>query len=247
VSATGEDGFQALLAVASFAVFGLVWLGLATNIAKIARRQRHPPSFNLLLNTAHLGRFAGWALVGAITFQSDPITGGLLLASRLPGVALVGVTLVQRSERRPGVGLLLRRVGVGVLLLGMACLWLALAPAGAPMRLGSLPPAAPLAYALHAFVLLCFGVQGLYALPRQIWEARAKPLGNLRWFQLALLANYLFTLVYSYWAREPLVAAVMQAAYGVIVIEQTALVLLIERGVARKRADERGGSTREAS
>ena len=241
MSPTGAGAVQALLAVASFAVFCLVWLGLATNIAKISRRESHPPTFNLLLNTAHLGRFAGWALVGAVTWQSDPITGGLLLASRLPAVALVGVTLVQRSHRRPSPGLLVRRVGFAVLALGIACFWLVGTPGAAAVQLGPLPPAAPLAYAFHAFVLLCFGVQGLYALPKQILEARSKPLGNLRWFQLALLANYVFTFIYSFWAREPLVAAVMQAAYGVVVVEQALLVALIERAVSRKRAAERIG------
>ncbi len=225
---------QALLSALGVAVFGLVWGGLATNIVKLSRRRRNPPSFNLVLNGTHLGRFAGWALVGAATLGVDPWTGWLLLITRVPGVALVAVTFLQRRELRPSAGRLIRTLVPLVGGLGMACFGIAVvAPAAAvdPAPGAVLPAASPVAYAANLIVLLCFAVQVAYALPRQIAEAWRKPLGNLRWFQLALLVNYSFCLVYSFFVKDDLVQLVMRTAYGAVFVEQCVLVFLIERGV----------------
>ncbi|HIG71357.1 MAG TPA: hypothetical protein EYG46_09475 [Myxococcales bacterium] len=40
-------------------MFTLVWIGLAASVRKISQRQHNAPSFNVLLNAAHKGRFAG--------------------------------------------------------------------------------------------------------------------------------------------------------------------------------------------
>ena len=219
-------GSHALASLLALLLFSLVWLGLATNIRKIAGRSANPPSFNPLLNAAHLGRFAGWALLGAATFASDPWTGAMLMATRGPAVGLVIVTFVQRSVLRPPPRLLARWLLPTLGGLVVAC---------AALLVHSPPPAA--VHALEALVASCFATQALYALPLQIWEARRKPLGNLRWFQLALLANYASMLIYAFWVQDQRVQVLMRVAYGVVFVEQLALVLQIERGVrARRRA-----------
>jgi hypothetical protein len=234
-----------LLSIAGFAVFGLVWAGLLTNILRIAGRQSNPPSFSLFLNGTHLGRFAGWALVGAAAFQVDPWTGALLMTTRIPGSLLVVVTFVQRKVLRPPPALLARTVvPVGLALLAL-CAALVTLPPGEKITLSfagtPLPPATPVAYALNGFVLLCFAVQVFIALPRQIHGAWHKPLGNLRWFQLGLLANYAFSLLYAGFVRDGLVQLAMRLAYGLVFVEQLALVFLIERGIrAYRRAQVEG-------
>ena len=236
---------QSLLTALGVAVFGLVWGGLAINIVKISRRRRNPPSFNFVLNGTHLGRFAGWALVGAAALRVDPWTGWLLLITRIPAVALVAVTFLQRRELRPSPARLLRTVVPLVAGLGLLCLGIAVtAPGGSidfELAGRALPAASPVAYAANAFVLLCFAVQVAYALPRQIVEAWHKPLGNLRWFQLALLVNYGFCLVYSLYVVDDLVQLVMRTAYGAVFVEQCVLVFAIERGI-RVRGERADGS-----
>jgi hypothetical protein len=231
-----------LLTIAGFAVFGLVWAGLLTNILRIAARETNPPSFSLFLNGTHLGRFAGWALVGAAAFAVDPWTGVLLMTTRIPATLLLVVTFVQRRVLRPPLALLARTVlPVAVALVGL-CAALALQPTGDVVTLSlagtPLPPATPIAYALNGFVLLCFAVQVFIALPRQIRGAWDKPLGNLRWFQLGLLANYAFSLVYAGFVRDGLVQLAMRLAYGLVFVEQVALVFLIERGIRAYRREK---------
>jgi hypothetical protein len=229
---------QAFFALLGIGVFGLVWLGLGTNIRKISQRQQHPPSFSAVLNAAHLGRFAGWAVVGAATFSADFWTGLMLMVTRIPAVALVAVTFLQRRELRPSrtrvVRTLVPLVG-GLLLL---CGWILLRvpdPTAVPVIWGiELPPSTPVGYAANVFVLICFAIQIGYALPRQIWQARRKPLGNLRWFQLSMLANYGYTLLYSFVVHDELIRMVMRGAYSLVFIEQAILVVIIERAI-RKR------------
>ena len=50
---------QALIALVGVGVFSLVWIGLAASVRKISQRQHNAPSFNVLLNAAHMSRFAG--------------------------------------------------------------------------------------------------------------------------------------------------------------------------------------------
>jgi len=231
---------QAWMALGGVVIFALVWAGLATNITKIARRAKHPPSFHPLLGAAHMGRFAGWALVGAATLHEDVLTGVLLLVTRVPAVGLVAVTFLQRSEYRPSAARVVRWLVPGVGGLLAACLLVAtVAPSLPPLALAgaavSLPPATLLEYVLNAIVALCFAVQLLYGMPLQIAQAVHKPLGNLRWFQLALLANYAYAFVYSAFVLDPLVELVMRLAYGVALLEQALLVALIERGVRQLR------------
>lgn len=220
------------------AVFGLVWLGLATSIRKISQREQHPPSFSLVLNAAHLGRFAGWAMVGAAALRADFWTGFMLLTTRVPAVALVAVTFLQRRELRPTRARIARTLipAVGGLLL--ICGWIAWRegdPAIVPVLFGiELPASTPAKYAANAFVLACFAIQIGYALPRQIWQARSKPLGNLRWFQLSLLANYGYTLLYSFIVQDALIRVVMRGAYSLVFIEQAILVVIIERAIRRR-------------
>ena len=229
---------QPLLALIGVGVFGLVWLGLATSIRKISRRQQHPPSFSVVLNAAHLGRFAGWALVGAAALRSDFWTGFMLLTTRVPAVALVAVTFLQRRELRPSGTRIARTLicVVGGLLL--LCGWILLRegdPAIVPELFGiDLPPSTPAQYAANSFVLACFAIQIGYALPQQIWQARRKPLGNLRWFQLGLLANYGYTLLYSFVVQDALIRVVMRGAYSLVFIEQAILVVIIERAIRQR-------------
>ena len=65
-------------------------------------------------------------------------------------------------------------------------------------------------------------------------KARRKPLGNLRWFQLSLLANYGYTLLYSFVVQDELIRSVMRGAYGLVFIEQAILVAMIERAIRRR-------------
>jgi hypothetical protein len=233
------------MALGGVAIFGLVWAGLVTNIAKIARRGKHPPSFHPLLGAAHIGRFAGWALVGAATLPEDLFTGALLLVTRIPAVGLVTVTFLQRSECRPPWARIARWLLPSVGGLVAACLLVAIVQPSLP-RLAmdgttlALPPATPLQYGLNAIVALCFAVQLFYGLPLQIAEAVRKPLGNLRWFQLALLANYAYAFVYASFVLDPLVELVMRVAYGIALLEQAIFVALIEWGIRRLR---RGGGS----
>jgi hypothetical protein len=232
---------DSLLTLGGIAAFALVWLGLARNIASIARRDRNPPSFHPVLGAAHIGRFASWALVGGATLSTDPWTGVLLLTTRIPAVGLVAVTFLQRRECRPSARRIARTLVP--LLTGMVFACFAVArlqptlsvvqPSGA---LSFLPAATVLQYVLNAGVLACFAVQILYALPAQIEAAAQKPLGNLRWFQLGLLANYAYALVYAMRVQDSLVAVVMIGAYGAVLAEQALLVTRIERGIRRLRA-----------
>jgi hypothetical protein len=229
---------QPLMALVGVGVFALVWLGLAASIRKIASRQHNPPSFNVVLNAAHLGRFAGWALVGAVVLRTDFWTGFMLMTTRIPAVALVTVTFLQRQDLRPSrdriVRTLLPVMGGLVLLCGLISLG-GTATVTLPVVWGiEIPQAAPVSYAANGFVLMCFAIQIFYALPQQIWEAREKPLGNLRWFQLSMLANYGYTLVYSVVVLDPLVRVVMQGAYSLVFIEQAILVVMIESAIRRR-------------
>jgi hypothetical protein len=228
------------MTLGGIAAFGLVWAGLATNIAKIARRESNPPSFSLVLNSAHLGRFASWALVGAATLPQDFWTGVLLLTTRVPAVALLAVTFVQRSQLRPSRAQLSRVLVplVGSLLIASAVIaWLQpqLPLVSSSSDSSALPPATLLQYVLNALVVACFAVQVCYALPRQIVQAVAKPLGNLRWFQLGLLANYAYTFVYASFVQDALVGVVMRNAYALVFAEQLVLVAIIESGIQRRR------------
>lgn len=237
---------QAVFAIIGIAVFSLVWLGLATSIRKISQREANPPSFNLLLNAAHLGRFAGWALVGAAALQIDFWTGVMLLVTRIPAVLLVAITFLQRRELRPSAKSLLTTllpVGFGLIALCSFIAMRGIESAAVPIVFGiELPESTPVQYATNLFVLACFAVQVLYALPQQILEAREKPLGNLRWFQMSLLANYGYTLLYSFLVQDALVQLVMRGAYSLVFIEQAILVVMIERAIARKKSSKKASS-----
>jgi hypothetical protein len=195
------------------------------NIRKIAGRTIHPPRFHPVLNAAHLGRFAGWALLGAATLQADPLTGLMLVVSRTPAVGLVLVTFLQRQTLRPSPGRLAAWLlpTLGPLVAACAALALVRPP---PLLVG----------ALQGFVAVCFAVLAGYGLPAQIAQAVRQPLGNLRWFQLALLVNYGWMLVYAFWVRQEGVQLLMRAAYAVVFVEQAMLVVLIERGIRARRA-----------
>lgn len=223
------------MAISGVGVFALVWLGLATSIRKIASRQHHPPSFNVVLNAAHLGRFAGWALVGAVVLGTDFWTGFMLMTTRIPAVGLVVVTFLQRRELRPSRDRVVRVVIPVVSGLALLCAIIALAETETvtlpPLWGIAIPPAAPISYAANGIVVMCFAIQIFFALPQQIWQARSKPLGNLRWFQLSMLANYGYTLLYASLVLDPLVRLVMRGAYSLVFIEQAFLVVMIERAI----------------
>lgn len=206
-----------------------VWAGLATQIVKIARRGGRPPGFHPFLQALHGGRFAGWAWTGAAAFSSDPITAWLLLATRVPVVGLVAVTFLQRTAPRPSWRKIV--VAAGGAIVGVAGIAWAIAKG-----MAAAPDAtANVELALSAFVLVCFAVQLLWALPQQILAARRQPLGNLRWFQLALLVSYGTTLLYAFSVRAEWIQSIMIGVYGLAFVEQAVLVVLIERGM-RARA-----------
>jgi hypothetical protein len=234
---------QALLALVGVGVFSLVWIGLAASVRKISQRQHNAPSFNVLLNAAHMSRFAGWAVVGAVALRGDFWTGFMLITTRVPAVALVAITFLQRKHLRPSLLQVLSVVLPTVGVLAFVCFLVTLRDteyAAVPVVFGiALPAATPLEYAANLFVLACFAVQIFYALPQQIAEARVQPLGKLRWFQLSMLANYGFTLGYSFWVQDELIRVVMRSAYSLVFIEQAIFVALIERAIrARRRTTE---------
>jgi hypothetical protein len=206
-----------------------VWAGLSTQIIKIARRGVQPPRFHPLLQSLHVGRFAGWAWTGAAAIPVDPITAGLLISTRLPAVALVAMTFLQRSTPRPAPA----RVAAAVL--------------GSLAFVGGVGFAVyavieqfpgysePIEKALTAFVLTCFATQLLWALPQQILAARHQPLGNLRWFQMALASSYGMTFLYAFAVQAEWIQWIMIGVYGLAFVEQVLLVYFIERGVRAMR------------
>ncbi len=220
---------QPLLAALCGAAFLAVWAGLATQVVKIVRRGVRPPRFHPVLQALHGGRFAGWAWTGAAAIASDPITAGLLLVTRLPAVGLVAVTFLQRTTPRPSA----QRVGAAAG--GSVAVVAAIAGAIASLDAGS-GAAARIELALSAFVLACFAAQLLWALPIQILAARRQPLGNLRWFQLALLISYGTTLLYAFSVRAEWIQWTMTLVYGLAFVEQAVLVFFIERGMRARRA-----------
>lgn len=221
---------QPLLAVFCWLAFLGVWAGLATQILKIARRGVQPPRFHPLLQSLHLGRFAGWAWTGAAAVAVDPITAGLLISTRLPAVALVAMTFLQRSTPRPATGRVLTTV--------FASLGFVVGIGFAVFRAVDRYPAYTDAIekGLSAFVLTCFAAQLLWALPRQIVSARRQPLGNLRWFQMALASSYGTTFLYAFAVRAEWIQWIMIGVYGIAFIEQALLVFFIERGIRARRA-----------
>jgi hypothetical protein len=242
---TESFDLKPLMAGVGVGVFCVVWRGGATSIRKIASRQHHPPSFNVILNAAHLGRFAGWAMVGAVVLRDDFWTGFMLMTTRIPAVALVAVTFLQRRDLRPSRARVIGTLTPIVALLLLVC---GLIPLADPVVVAlpelwgiEIPPATPISYAANGFVLSCFAIQILYALPQQIWDARDQPLGNLRWFQLSLLGNYGYTLLYASLVLDPLVRMVMRGAYGVVFIEQAILVIMIERAIRHRRRMQGNG------
>ena len=225
---------QSLLATVSGLSFVGVWLGLVAQIRKIHARGERPPSFHPLLHGLHAGRFAGWAWTGAATLATDPITGWLLLTTRLPGVALVALTFLQRKTPRfsgRAAGLV---IGGSLLAVSGVAIWVM--ALNERLSRDAMPGiGTPLELALSTFVLMCFAVQLLWALPRQIRAAWRQPLGNLRWFQAALLVNYGTHLLYASAVRAEWVQSTMIGVYGVAFAEQAILVFLIERGVRAHR------------
>ena len=227
---------QSLLATLCGVSFVGVWLGLATQVRKIYARGAQPPSFHPLLHGLHAGRFAGWAWTGAAALGTDPITGWLLLTTRLPGVALVALTFLQRRTPRFNGRDAAVVIGLSVALVSGIAIWVL--RLNAQMTAAAMPGAGTgLELALSTFVLMCFAVQLLWALPQQIRAAWRRPLGNLRWFQAALLVSYATTLLYSSVVRAEWVQSTMVGVYGLAFVEQAILVFLIERGV---RAHRRG-------
>ncbi|MBW2725626.1 MAG: hypothetical protein JRE71_14685, partial [Deltaproteobacteria bacterium] len=148
------------------------------------------------------------------------------------------VTFLQRRELRPSRVRITRTLIPVVGGLVLLCTLIGLSDADAvtlPALWGiEIPSGAPVSYAANGLVLACFSIQILYALPQQIWQAREKPLGNLRWFQLSMLANYAYTLLYSSLVLDPLVRLVMRGAYSLVLIEQAILVVMIERAIRQR-------------
>ena len=225
---------QSLLATLCGASFVGVWLGLATQVRKIYARGARPPSFHPLLHALHAGRFAGWAWTGAAALATDPITGWLLLSTRLPGVALVALTFLQR--RTPRFTGRDAAVVIGVSIAVVSGIAVGVRALNDRMASDAMPGVGTaLELTLSTFVLMCFAVQLFWALPLQIRAAWHQPLGNLRWFQVALLVSYGTTLLYSSVVRAEWVQSTMVGVYGLAFVEQAILVFLIERGVRAHR------------
>ena len=227
-----QSDLQPLLAALCWLTFVGVWAGLATQIVKIARRGVRPPRFHPLLQALHVGRFAGWAWTGAAAVVTDPITAGLLISTRLPAVALVAITFLQRDTPRPPFVRVAATLLAALAFVGGVGFGIYRAVDRLPAYSGEIEAA------IGAFVLTCFAAQLLWALPRQILSAREHPLGNLRWFQMALAASYGTTFVYAFSVRAEWIQWIMIGVYGLAFIEQALLVYWIERGVRAKRAAE---------
>jgi hypothetical protein len=221
---------QTILAALCALAFAGVWAGLAGQIVKIARRGRQPPRFSRLLQSLHAGRFASWAWSGAAVLGVDPTTGWLLLATRIPAVGLVAVTFLQRTAPRPPALQILKALGVATAVVGAVAWAIALSVERWP----EISPG--IERVLTGLVLVCFGVQLLWALPQQILAARRHPLGNLRWFQLALAVSYGTMFLYAFVVRADWIQRIMIGIYGLAFLEQVALVFLIERGVRSQRS-----------
>jgi hypothetical protein len=215
---------QTILAAASALAFAGVWAGLTTQVVKIARRGRQPPRFSRLLQALHAGRFAGWAWSGAAVLGTDPVTGWLLLGTRIPAVALVALTFVQRTTPRPSRWVIVRTAGIATAIVGAIAFAIAMATATPAMSAG-------IERALTLLLLVCFAVQLLWALPQQVLSAHRQPLGNLRWFQMALAVSYGTMFLYAFVVRADWMQRIMIGIYGLAFLEQLALVFLIERGI----------------
>lgn len=221
---------QTILAAASALAFAGVWAGLAAQVVKIARRGRQPPRFSRLLQSLHAGRFAGWAWSGAAVLGTDPVTGWLLLGTRIPAVALVALTFVQRTTPRPSTWVIVRTASVATAIVGAVAFAIAISTGRWPG--GS----AAIERALTLLLLVCFAVQLLWALPRQVVSAHRQPLGNLRWFQMALAVSYGTMFLYAFVVRADWMQRIMIGIYGLAFLEQLALVFLIERGIRSRRS-----------
>ncbi len=221
---------QTPLAALSALAFGAVWAGLVGQVVKIARRGRRPPRFGRLLQSLHAGRFASWAWSGAAVLASDPITGWLLIGTRIPAVGLVALTFVQRTTPRPPARRIATTLCATTLAVGAIAWVVAFAVARWPEA------ARGIEIALTGLVLVCFAVQLLWALPRQIAAARRQPLGNLRWFQVGLAVSYGTMFGYAFVVRADWLQQVMIGIYGLAFLEQAALVFRIERGIRSRDA-----------
>jgi hypothetical protein len=225
----GLDG-QTILAALSALAFAGVWAGLGAQVLKIARRGRQPPRFSRLLQSLHAGRFASWAWSGAAVLGADPTTGWLLLATRIPAVGLVAVTFLQRTTPRPPALQITGTVGAATAIVGAVAWAIALS-------VERWPETSPgIERVLTGLVFVCFGVQLLWALPQQILAARRQPLGNLRWFQMALAVSYGSMFLYAFVVRADWIQRIMIGIYGLAFLEQVLLVFLIERGVRSHRS-----------
>jgi hypothetical protein len=223
------DG-QTILAALSALAFAGVWAGMGAQVLKIARRGRQPPRFSRLVQSLHAGRFASWAWSGAAVLGADPMTGWLLLATRIPAVGLVAVTFLQRTTPRPPALQITGTVGAATAIVGAVAWAIALS-------VERWPETSPgIERGLTGLVFVCFGVQLLWALPQQILAARRQPLGNLRWFQMALAVSYGSMFLYAFVVRADWIQRIMIGIYGLAFLEQVVLVFLIERGVRSHRS-----------
>lgn len=215
---------QATLASIAGLAFVPVYIGLILQIRKIWVKQR-PTTVLPLLMYAHVGRFAFWALLGAVLLHSDPISGWLLISTRGVGVLLTAITLVQRHEPRPPTSLLLRRAGPWCLAFSVLVVTLAVSPPPAWVRT-----------ALSSGVALSFAMLICWALPAQILEIhRSKDYRKLRFFQLALFGSYIAHLIYAVAIPDHWLSLLMLLVYVPATCLQALLVCQIEIGRLRYR------------
>lgn len=220
------QGVMAILTAGAFVIFVLG--GLFLQIRRVWGREADKPlpSFTTGLMVTHLLRFVSWGLLGVVTFAIDPITGTLLIATRIPGVLLIVVIFLQREAAQPDWRTLIYYL-CGALGLTF----------GSGLTVLVLKGAVPEIERIIWSTVLVVGVyQVLFAYPAQLKKAREEPLGNLSIFQEKLLWYYAISFFYGFFARDSWTAWLMISFYAIVALQQLVLVRVIRPALKSREA-----------
>jgi hypothetical protein len=214
------DFYFALLCGATFL---LAPLGLVFQIKKIWQRGTPPTSVNRFPLLAHIARFSSWGMLGAISLDSDPAIGWMFIVTRIPAATLAAFSLLQITEPRPRVSSICWKIVFPIVGLLCVCGLCAAIPAG-EVR-------ATISISLKTIVAISFISLTLILVPRKIlYILKHGSFGMLRLFELGILPNFLLTFVLGFMAKDRSLGVLMIACYGLAIIMQVVLVVLLERG-----------------